>query len=105
MTGMDHKPTHTYSVVVPPNLTRDEIGALADQTVEKLAEREHDEVRLDVSGVDVPDVAYMDALARVHLAARRHSTRVHLVGPCQRLLELIRLVGLDGILLDDDGSS
>lgn len=102
MTGMDQRPTRTISVTVPPNLARDEVGALADQTVERLAHSEADEIQVDVSRLDAPDVAYMDALARVHLAAQRRDINVRLVGPCQRLVELIRLVGLDGILLDDD---
>jgi hypothetical protein len=48
-----------------------------------------------------PDLALVDALARLRLSARRHGRSIHLHQPSAALCELLDLVGL-ALLLDDD---
>jgi ABC-type transporter Mla MlaB component len=47
----------------------------------------------DVSGVR-PDAVTVDALARIHLDARRHGCRVRLCSAPPELLELVDFMGL-----------
>lgn len=49
----------------------------------------------DVSGVTTADLATVDALARMQLAARRAGGRIRLRDPAPRLALLLRLTGLD----------
>jgi ABC-type transporter Mla MlaB component len=53
----------------------------------------------DVSGVE-PDAVTVDALARVQLAAQRHSCRVRLRHASRELLELVEFMGLRDVLAD-----
>ena len=55
-------------------------------------------IRCDVSGLAHPDVAAIDLLARVELAARKHGCELRLHRCSPELRELIRFVGLDGVL-------
>jgi ABC-type transporter Mla MlaB component len=48
----------------------------------------------DVSGLADPDVATVDALARLQLAARRSGCQIRLHRPCARLRGLLVLTGL-----------
>ncbi|MFJ8820281.1 STAS domain-containing protein [Streptomyces sp. NPDC102467] len=52
----------------------------------------------DVSGVTSTDLATVDALARMQLAARRAGGRIRLRDPSPKLLLLLRLAGLDEAL-------
>ena len=54
-------------------------------------------VACDVGGV-LPDAATIDALARLHLAARRRGCCVRLLNASAELLELVELVGLTHVL-------
>ena len=87
-------------MAVRPHLARDEVRALGEQLVRRLSEGDVAEVQLDVSNVRTPDVAYIDALARMQLVARRQGSSVRLIGPCPRLLELLILVGLEDLFPD-----
>jgi ABC-type transporter Mla MlaB component len=92
-------------VAVRPHLAREEVRALGEQLVRRLSEGDVAEVQVDVSSVRRPDVAYIDALARIQLVARRHDSRVRLIGPCSRLLELLVLVGLEDTFRDEGDTS
>ncbi|MGY6502635.1 MAG: STAS domain-containing protein [Acidimicrobiales bacterium] len=59
----------------------------------------------DVAEVRDPDMALLEALARVALVARRSQIDVELRGACPFLLELIALAGLDDVLVDGDARS
>jgi ABC-type transporter Mla MlaB component len=48
----------------------------------------------DVAGVEDPDAATVDALARLQLTARRLGLRVQLRDPCDELRDLLNLMGL-----------
>lgn len=56
------------------------------------------EVRCDVGGLAEPDVAAIDALARLQLTAIRLGRRVRLRHACDRLQDLVGLVGLREVL-------
>jgi ABC-type transporter Mla MlaB component len=52
----------------------------------------------DVSGLSNPDVATVDALARLQLAARRSGCQIRLRRPCARLRGLLVLAGLAEVI-------
>jgi hypothetical protein len=52
----------------------------------------------DADGSCAPDLATVDALARVQLVARRHGCRIRLMEPDPALVELIELAGLREVL-------
>lgn len=102
---VDRASPRTIRLVVRPGLAPGDIRPIADQLVRELRRDDVAEVLVDVSLVRRPDVADIDALARLQLGARRHGSQVRLVGPCPRLLELLALVGFEELLPADDGSS
>jgi ABC-type transporter Mla MlaB component len=102
---VDRSSPRTIRVVVSPDLAPCDVRPLADQLVRQLRRGEVADVLVDVSSVQTPDVAYIDGLARLQLGARRSGSRVRLLGPCPRLLELLALVGLDDLLPIDDRES
>jgi len=101
---MEESPHQAINVVVRPRLGRDEIPTLADQVHRRLTSGAVAHVYVDVSGVETPDLVHIELLARLYLSARRHDAAVHLIDPCPRLLELLQLVGLNGILSGDGDS-
>jgi ABC-type transporter Mla MlaB component len=102
---VDRSSPRTIRVVVSPDLAPCDVRALAGQLVRQLRRGEVADVLVDVSSVQTPDVGYIDGLARLQLGARRSGSRVRLLGPCPRLLELLALVGLDDLLPIDDRES
>lgn len=102
---VDRSPRRTIRVAVCPKPAPSEVRALADQLVCQLRGGDVTEILLDVSSVRTPDIGYVDALARLQLGACRHGSRVRLIGPCPRLLDLLALVGLEDVLpVDGDAS-
>jgi ABC-type transporter Mla MlaB component len=55
------------------------------------------DVYCDVGGLAQVNLATVDALARLHLTARRHGSRLRLMDPGPELLALLNLVGLPGL--------
>jgi hypothetical protein len=53
---------------------------------------------IDVGGLCDPDVRAVDALARMHLLARRAGCRIELRRAGRELCELVELMGLRGVL-------
>jgi hypothetical protein len=51
-----------------------------------------------------PDLAVVDELARLQLAARRFGLSLRLCDPCGCLCELLDLVGLDRVVTTNGGS-
>ena len=105
LTDVDRASPRTIRLVVRSDFAPGDVRPLADRLVRELRPDDVTEVLVDVSRVRSPDIGYVDALARLQLGARRHGSRVRLVGPCPRLLELLALVGLEELLPADDGSS
>jgi ABC-type transporter Mla MlaB component len=60
----------------------------------------------DVSGIQRPDLAVVDALARQQLAAHRRGSQIRLLDPSRELRALLDLVGLADVLpvWESDGS-
>ena len=56
-------------------------------------------VACDVRSVG-PDAVSVDALARLQLVAGRRGCRVLLIGASESLRDVVRLMGLDDVLLD-----
>jgi ABC-type transporter Mla MlaB component len=59
-------------------------------------------VVVDVSGLTSVDLAAVDALARLELAARRHGSRVRLRGAGSELQDLLALTGLSAVVQCDE---
>ncbi len=95
---VERSPRRTIRVVVCPRPAPSDVRALADQLVWQLRGGDVREILVDVSSVRTPDIGYVDALARLQLGACRHGSRVRLIGPCPRLLDLLALVGLEDVL-------
>jgi anti-anti-sigma regulatory factor len=55
-------------------------------------------VVIDASVFSSPDIATVDALARLQLSARRQGAEVRLRDASAELLELLVLAGLDGVV-------
>lgn len=70
-----------------PDLVSHVRGLLETSAVERIV--------CDVEALADPDLATVDALARLQLAARRRGRRVTLVGASTRLGELLDICGLD----------
>ncbi|WP_307840385.1 STAS domain-containing protein [Streptomyces sp. G44] len=62
------------------------------------ARRPGHDVICDVGGVTTADLTTVDAVARLHLAARRAGGRIRLRNPTPALLALLGLVGLTELL-------
>jgi ABC-type transporter Mla MlaB component len=80
-------------------IAREDMPGLCDRVCALLSESGADVARCDVSGVDV-DAVTVDALARLQLAARRHSCQVRLRHASSELLELVAFMGLSDVLPD-----
>ena len=53
-----------------------------------------------MDGIPDPDLRVVDALARLQLAARRVGGSIRLRNPCERLRDLLDLVGLSDVFPD-----
>ena len=85
------------ALVIHGPIARSDLPGLSDRVCEVLCAPGPDIVRCDVTGVE-PDAVTVDALARLELAAKRHSRGIALVGASRPLMRLIELMGLDGAL-------
>jgi ABC-type transporter Mla MlaB component len=96
---MDPYPQSTIAFSIEGPIERADLPGLCDRVC-GLMQRTGAAVALcDVSGVDV-DAVTVDALARLQLAARRHSCRVRLLHASSDLLELVEFKGLTEVLPD-----
>jgi anti-anti-sigma regulatory factor len=101
---MEHPSRRALWLAVDPRQANADIRAVAD----RLARQGHGEtiaeVLVDVSSVRAPTLRIVDALARLHLNARRTKCRVRLIGPCPELRELLALLGLLDVLTARGGT-
>ena len=93
----------TFSV--GPAVTRADIPVLCAGLAELLRGRARGLVVCDVAGVTRPDVAAVEALARLRLTARRHGWRLAVGGAGPDLVRLIRLLGLSDLLPEAGGQA
>ncbi|MEV0273035.1 MAG: STAS domain-containing protein [Nonomuraea sp.] len=80
-----------------PGLARADIPGLCDR-LEILLDAVDGVVEFDVSAVHRPDAVTVDALARLHLAARRRGRRIQISGASPGLVALLSLIGLADVL-------
>ena len=93
-----HDPSTLRFAIYGP-IERDDLPGLCDRVCRLLDSTLATNAVCDVGCVD-PDAVTVDALARLQLAARRHSCRIRLRGASTELRELVHLMGLRDVLLD-----
>lgn len=97
-----HAPPPDSSAIV---VTLDEqvapaaVAGLCAELRARLAEVGPREVDCDVRAVTEPDLATIDALARLTLTGRRYGAEVVVVGSTAELAALVELAGLSDVLL------
>lgn len=89
----------TVAFAIRGQITRADLPGLCDRVCALLNESGAVVVLCDVHGVE-PDCATVDALARLHLAARRYACRIRLRHASDELLELVAFMGLADVLPD-----
>jgi ABC-type transporter Mla MlaB component len=82
-------------------VTRTDIPALCARLADQLRGQAGDLVECDVGGIREPDVAAVEAVARLRLTARRHGRRLRVTGAGPELLLLFGLLGLTELLTPD----
>ena len=85
-------------VVLPSGVRPSEVSLLCERVRRLLELAPARRLVCDVRGVRAPDLATIDALARLCLTARRLGCRVELRGACPELRELLGLVGLGDVV-------
>ncbi len=90
---------NTIHFAIRGPIVRADLPGLCDRVCALLQTSGADIALCDVSGVD-PDAVTVDALARLQLAAQRHSCQVRLRQASPELLELLAFMGLRDVLPD-----
>ena len=75
-----------------------EIAAVCRRVRELICDQGANAVVVDVSAVVEPDLAALDALARLHLMARRFGRDIKISHTCEQLEELVAFSGLGDVL-------
>jgi ABC-type transporter Mla MlaB component len=81
-----------------PAITRADIPGLCEQLLMVLGDCEVAVVICDVGAVAEPDIATVEALARLHLTARQLGRRIQLQRAGRHLQQLLALTGLRDVL-------
>jgi ABC-type transporter Mla MlaB component len=97
MTVVVNEPA-TISVVVRGPIARPDLPGLCGRVSDMLVRTGATVVSCDVCGVD-PDVASVDAIARIRVVARQHGCELRLHGASADLRDLLAFLGLREILL------
>ena len=87
----------TVAFAIGGPITRADLPGLCARICTLLERSGADIVLCDVTSAD-PNAVTVDALARVHLAARRHGCDTRLRGASSELIELLEFAGLRGVL-------
>jgi ABC-type transporter Mla MlaB component len=88
---------HAVAFSIRGPITHADLPGLCDRVCRLLSESGAGVVVCEICGVE-PDVATVDALARLQLAARRHGCQVRLCHASDELLELVAFMGLTEVL-------
>ncbi|QCX78739.1 hypothetical protein C9F11_25640 [Streptomyces sp. YIM 121038] len=91
--GPSYVATSANLIVITGPVRQDDVPALCAELHHRAANG-HTEVVCDLRGVTTADLATVDAVARLRLAARRADVGLRLRGPTPALWALLRLVGL-----------
>ena len=85
-------------LVIAGRLSGDAAAVLCERLVRLLDDGRAPSVVCDLSAVDRADLAAVDGLARLQLAAHRHGRRMRLRGSSREMRYLIALLGLGDVL-------
>jgi ABC-type transporter Mla MlaB component len=94
---MGASPPRTITFAIGGPIDRSELPGLYERVCSLLADSGAVVAVCDVAGV-VADAVAVDALARLQLAARRHSCRIRLEHTSAELRDLIAFMGLEDVL-------
>jgi len=86
----------TVALALGGPMTRAELPAFGERLAAILDSRHAEVVLCDLAGA-TPDAVTVDALARVHLAAKRHGCETRVRGASRELIALLDVVGLSGL--------
>jgi anti-anti-sigma regulatory factor len=84
--------------VIAGRLSGDAAAVLCERLVRLLEDGRAPSVVCDLSAVDRADLAAVDGLARLQLAAHRRGRRMRLRGSSREMRQLIALLGLSDVL-------
>lgn len=87
----------TVALALGSPITRADLSALCDRVGALLDRSKAKVILCDVAKAE-PDAVTLDALARVHLTARRRGCDTRLRGASGELIQLLDLAGLRGVL-------
>lgn len=93
---MEHAPLTVAFRIWGP-IRRSDLPGLCERVCALLRANRSRALWCDVAGVQ-PDAVTVDALARLHLAARRQGCRIRLVHASAELRELVAFMGLGDVL-------
>lgn len=96
---MDASASETIAFAIRGPIARANLPGLGERVCALLEDSGAEVAYCDVRDVDV-DVVTVDALARLQLAARRHSCQVRLRHASSELRELLDFMGLRDVLPD-----
>lgn len=85
-------------VVLSGSIARADLPDLCDQARRQFEGSEERVVFCDAGAVIAPDAVAVDAVARLHLTAKRLGCELRLQHACARFEELIALAGLSDVL-------
>lgn len=94
----DTSPSNARLVILPPVL-RGDIPALCERLREIIITTQSPVVVCDVDAIIQHDLAVIDALARLHLTARREHSSMRLERARPGLMLLLSLTGLGALIL------
>jgi ABC-type transporter Mla MlaB component len=90
--------SETLVLVLTGQVEQDDVPRLCARACELLAGSIATEVVCDVRDLQEPSLTTVETLARLQLAVRQRGLRVTLRDPSERLLELLRFIGLEQAL-------
>ncbi|MEV7683318.1 STAS domain-containing protein [Streptomyces sp. NPDC088341] len=99
--------TEPIVLVIEGRLTPADVPRLCEELTARLYGTEAAEAICDVGGLGPPNLAAVEAVARLHLIARRHGCRIRLRGvggEMRLLLDLVGLSDLAGTLQETPGT-
>lgn len=86
--------TRRIVLVIADRVTSADVPRLCEELTGLLDAHDAQEVDCDVGALGAPDLAAVDAVARLRLTARRRGRVLRLRNPTPALLALLELVGL-----------
>jgi ABC-type transporter Mla MlaB component len=94
---MGASPPNTITFAIWGPIARDDLPGLCDRVCALITTSNADVAVCDVAGV-AADAVSVDALARLHLVARRRNCRIELCQASDQLRELVAFMGLENVL-------